>query len=217
MMEVRKGAPSLFKYLKHKHAAALIESGTLQVGTLYGFQDEERYGKEIGDKAEGIRTVYSDEDFDIDHVPEFARGTLVRNPNGFKNIQFRGIEFRLERTSPNLYIYSTCAAFDRSLLSQLDRDVCVEIHDVHLFFTAVTSHLKNAGIASELLHLGPCQYRPRREHHSVETKQHPAIVKAPEYSHQREVRAVWQPLSDHVEPVLVTVPEVCQAVKPAVA
>jgi hypothetical protein len=207
-----RGAPSLFKYLMRDHAEALVETGELRISTLYDLQDEERYGDEIGDKEEGLRTVYSDEDFDIDHVPEFARGTLIQ-PQGHKNVEFRGIEFRLDRTSPNLYTYSTCQIYERRLLLEFKYDACVEILDTYLFFTEVTRQLKSAGYASELLHLGPCHYQPRREHHSVETKFHPAMVKAPKYSHQREVRAVWQPSSDNVKPVLLTVPEVRQAVK----
>lgn len=213
MVQPKLGSPNLFKYLMRDDAEALLSTGALRIATLFEFQDVERYGPEIGEESEGVRTVYSDEDFDIEHVPEFARGTLIHNPEGHKNIRFQGIQFSLDRRSPNLYIYSTCAVFERELLSQLGRDVCVEILDTYLFFSAVTRHLNTAGIATELLYLGPCVYRPRREHHSVETSCHPAILKAPEYSHQREVRAVWQPSGPDVNPVVVVVPELTKTVR----
>ena len=89
----------------------------------------------------------------------------------------------------------------------------LEIFDVPLFFKAVTEQLKLDGLATTLLHLGPCAYRNREEHHSVETRLHPAIVKAPEYWYQREVRAIWQPAGSKIEPVVMEIPGVRPAVR----
>ena len=47
----------------------------------------------------------------------------------------------------------------------------------------------------------------------MKTRLHPAIVKAPEYSYQREVRAIWQPAGSEIEPVVMEIPGVRPAVR----
>ncbi len=207
-----KGATYLYKYLTRAYAEKMVETGEVRVATLYEFQNTEQYGDERGDNAEGRRTVYSTESFDERTIPAFAKDTLIKNPLGVP-FKVQNVELRLERQSPNLYIYSTCQVFDRALFPQFKCDACVLIRDAQRFFIAITEHLKTAGLVSELLHVGPCRYQPRLEHHTVETALHPALVKDPKHAHQREVRALWQPATDKVEPVVVVVPEVKRAVQ----
>jgi len=73
-----------------------------------------------------------------------------------------------------------------------------------LFANALTQCLKKLGIIRGKWIIAPCQYISRHlEESDPKTTVHPALIKDPKYQDQKEVRILWWPVEENINPVTV--------------
>ncbi len=211
--------PILYKYLRKEHALSFIKAGTVKVGTLYGYRNVERHGTEIGDHKEGTKvTICTDpaKSFaDVETHPILSK--FIRAAPGAQ-ININNAQFRIEELSPNYYIYSMAEHLDPDIARNMGYDACLVINQPQLFLLSIDECLRPVTGVKDKFILERCQYTSRtqlfsREHNifpNIEHQVHPALIKDGNYSYQKEVRAIWEPMSVGIEPIIIQCP---QAVK----
>jgi hypothetical protein len=193
--------PVLYKYMKKKHAKLLLEQGSLRVGTLYEFRNEEKHGQEIGDNKEGTKSAYmqvENETWSTSNQPEFSKSFFNLGSGGSLNIS--GITLEKPQNSPDFYIYCTTYEFDESAMRDFGYDVCIEIEQPEKFFKCISKYLKHK---AKYQGSYKCKYQPRRLPHNHDSGVHPSLVKEAEYSYQKEIRSIWMPTKQNIEPIII--------------
>jgi hypothetical protein len=198
----------LYKYLPSQYANALAHNGVVQIGTLLGFRDEEKYGEEIGDKEEGSFTEFSllDGELKPEEMNEVQKAVVgVGNRATFSNCIAA-----VKRESPDLYIYSTSKVFSLNLMRTISKDyaekydACVKITNPTKFFELISEKIKELAKYEAIL---PCVYMEKHIHHE-KAKPHPALIKAKKYSYQDEFRTIWSSNSEgKISSTILTIPE----------
>jgi len=201
----------LYKYLPLQYANSLANSGVIQIGTLLGFRDEEKYGEEIGDKEEGAFTEFSllNGKLKPEEMNEVQKAA-VGNSNG---VTFTNCVAAVKRESPDLFIYSTSKVFSLDLMRTISKDytekydACVKITNPDKFFELISETIKDLA-KYEVIH--PCIYMQKHIHHE-KAKPHPALIKAKKYSYQDEYRTIWSPISGgKIGSKILTIPELAK-------
>ena len=192
----------LYKYMSATAAEELLSHGRIRVGTLYEYRDTVEHSREVADRLEGRRQIVVDV-AGADAVEQVDRA--VRDHGLARETDVRVVEndrrhVVVEAHSRNLFLFSASHRCDHELMSSLEHDTCVAIHRPDAFFRALTASLP--GIQRflgfrDVIYEDP--HRPER----TDAGLHPAFFKGIEYSHQAEVRALWEPLACDIEPVVV--------------
>ncbi|MEZ8470771.1 hypothetical protein AB6D20_007280 [Vibrio splendidus] len=193
--------PLLYKYMKKEHAKLLLEQGSLRIGTLYEFRDEEKHGKEVGDNKEGTKSAYMEvdnEQWSPSNQPEFSKSFFNLGTNGSINIS--GVTLERPQNSPDFYIYCTTYEFDESAMRDFGYDTCIEIEQPEKFFKCISKSLKHK---ANYQGSHRCKYQPRRLPHNLDSGVHPSLVKEVEYAYQKEVRSIWVPTKQNIEPIII--------------
>ena len=185
---------TIYKHLPLKYAKLLVHSGSIKIGTLYSYRNIEELGNEVGDNNEGLAFEYS--------YDKVAKKGDQLNPLESKAIKVgpgmvvanNYIERR--HTSSNYYIFCASLSNEPSILEKLNRDYpkdkydsCVEITNLKKFVSDLTAAF---GAEAEFIGCFPCTYI-NRKYHYTKTIPHPAVIKSPRYSYQKEVRLIWKP------------------------
>lgn len=205
------GLHTIYKYLPLEFAERLVHSGNLKIGTLLGYQNIEELGSEIGDKDEGISIEFS-------HDKEAKTGDRL-NPLESAAIKVgpgmivMGNYIEKRHFSPNLYLFCASLSYDKSILKKLNEDypedkydACVKITNLKDFVEEVNTVLSDKG---RFIGCFQCTYIDRKFHYT-EKRLHPAIIKDPRYSYQKEVRLIWEPKNkkNHTDPEYLTIPNI---------
>jgi hypothetical protein len=207
-----KAVQVLYKYLKRKYAEPLVCRGTIRLGSLQEYQDEdeERHGTVIGDREEGVKRLYDDPAFaTAETLSPFASPIVHSVIHGVRGpgVAFVNCVFTQEYVSANCWLYCTSARLSAQLMKEFGCDACVRLDDPATFFEAIFNELKRRGRAHGCK-VFDCIYRERNQHYSADDGVHPAALKDPRYASQREVRAAFFPVNLPIERFLdVTVPE----------
>ena len=201
---------SLYKYLPLTCAELLSNSGCIKIGTLHSYRNTEEFGSEIGDINEGEVSKYS-------HDKDAKRGDelnplekqVIKVGHGMV-VENNYVETFLQ--SPNCYIFCASLSYEKAILEKLNRDypedkydACVEIKNIKNFVNEITS-----AFSGQVKFVGyfNCAYIGRK-HHYAKTIPHPAIIKDPRYSYQKEVRFIWEPKENNkIEPVCFTIKQI---------
>jgi hypothetical protein len=191
----------LYKFMSRRYADAALRSGDFRIGTLFDFRRAEHYGAQVGDAGEGTierhRKVIEDK-WSAETVPDFGRGLFNFDEGGF--VTFKNLTMIYHEGVPNYYIYSTCSALDRDVMASLGYDSCLVIVQPSLFFQALSHRLRHRAVFEDVR---PCVYTDRTLMEGESPRFHPALVKPKTFSNQKEVRAVWKPLTTDIAPILV--------------
>jgi hypothetical protein len=212
---------ALYKYMMKEHLRAFMARGSLKIGTLYEYRETENYGPVIGDAQEGNQTTA----FEIpsggtvnlmDDSPEavFLREYFpgINGARRDMHIEFEeGCEFHFNNASPNLFIYCTTSRFDADVMKEFGYDACLEIVNTGKFLQEVTRKIRHHGSFNEQLRI---VYAERTTTWKKPHLEHPATMKALEYSYQNEVRAIWTPIKVGCEPLFVDVPRAVKYCRP---
>jgi hypothetical protein len=183
----------------------MIREGTLRLGTLYDYRALEEHGQQRGDSEEGRRTVWSHDKSSkpLDQLNPLEQ-KAIRIPLGSGTVEGNYLE--REEQSINAWIFCASIVFDMSIARRLsadcdeDYDACVEILKPESLCELISACLRSK---ARFVAFQECVYADRRQHYA--NAPHPAILKDPRYAYQREVRAIWQPISDTlIQPELVT-------------
>jgi len=207
----------LFKFLKRKHATSLLGQGQVRIGTLYEYRNAEIYSGKIHDDDEGRKQidVYFDsveltaDELAVFGIPIGGKGKMILNDTTIS----------LRQDSPNCYIFPTASAFFSDTLIQAvsdSKDACIMIKDPDSFFNTLSQGFDSGTYIGAF----KCLYGDRlinltwddREYVKVLSSVPAAIIKPSKYAVQKEVRAIWLPNDQHVEPVIRTVPDITGSV-----
>lgn len=177
----------LVKYGVREHIDQFFRDGTVQIGTVRSY-DTATHGSMIGDDEEGL----SFQTITDDTVHLFrARGDNV--PAFFGAPGCSGNVAMQTNVSFNYAIYSLSYVLHRDLCRDFsaDYDAAFFIDCPIVFFYELTKAFSASGLINEAIfqHVDDIQYSSRAlapEDEIVE-----ALVKPPQYAHQREVRGLW--------------------------
>ncbi len=120
---------SIYKYMASEHAARMLAEGTIRLGTLHTYRNEEELGPEVGDKDEGTVDLKKSGFTVVDtagprSIPAFFRDGLSVDPGSRLQIIARdGIGRRFE--DPDCWIYCTSKHFDRDQMISMGYDTCI--------------------------------------------------------------------------------------------
>lgn len=163
--------PPLFRFTKRKWANIFFRTGQLRLGTLFDYAKNESYGDAIHDRHEGYCAFILPKDQPIDGIP-VTRLTLARN---------------------NLLLCFTDKYAD-AMYEEFNADCCIIIHDMR-FFTCIDNVLRND--FTELL-MRRVNYIDKKKWDSMpRVDDFAGITKDVKFSHQMEVRALWEPVKPH--------------------
>lgn len=184
----------LYKYTKKEFADAMLRKGTFRVGTLYEYQKME--AAEIGDCDEGKKCYSIDESnrseaFQIitDHDPAVAirlRTALANHDAAEENVILGIINM-----APDSYLFSTTKVVDEEVMRKFGYDACIEISKPDRFFKSLCKAMHPYAIRGIL---GACVYQNRWNSLEMQSPVLGDLMKGTEFSHQQEVRALWEPI-----------------------
>jgi len=196
--------PVFYKYMKQEYVDAFLQEGLLRIGTLYEYRDIEKHGQHIGDDQEGLKFIehdYGKVDWRGPHdVPEELKDTLTMEPGGQIDIRFVS---RNTVGSPDYYLFCVAWEFSATVMREFGYDSCVRIDNPACFLHEINGVMWDQHAAKALFWRW-CEYTLRKESHDNQTDIPPAIVKSPQFAHQKEVRAIWEPSEKEIRPLLVT-------------
>lgn len=203
----------LYKYMSETFGTALLQYGSFQIGTLYGYRRSE-LARGISDPTEGRMTVRIDIDeahFETESdVPKrlATQGILELAPGAkVMNMRLSDIHTRMRWTSQDLYLWCASSELSRQAMQSVGgATMCIEISNLIDFFEVLSRH-----VPAEFRGTFPVEYRER----VVDWKDsvHPALIKEDvSFMPQREVRAIWKPINMHARLAEIRgwAPELCK-------
>ncbi len=201
----------LYKFTKRK----FVDSASFRFGTLYDFRREEKYGTEIGDRAEGTSRFHQEV---FHYWEEFDPHILLRTqPFGYayaKGREADGLKrYTLSITSQDLLIFCVSEVFDEGLFSAFNADVCLEISDWPKFAEALVSSLH---LPVEKFHVEHCSYLDKDFFAASRGLPSLPYWKEPRYEYQNEHRLCVSVAMDPIHPVTTTSPDalkLCNIIK----
>jgi hypothetical protein len=191
----------LYKYLNKHYAELLLKRGKIRLGTLYEYRDVEKHGAVIGDQGEGKKSIYlsiQDEIWTSKSQPEFGKSFF--NLGEDVSLQLQGITLEKPQESPNYYLFCTTEEFNHKIMLEFGYDCCIIIERPKQFFSAITHSIRHK---AKFVGVYRCQYISRRVPHNRDHGMHPAIIKDPCYRNQKEVRAMWRPIKNNIQSIII--------------
>ena len=192
--------------MERKWAYKFLKEGSLRIGNLHSFRDEEAHGSEVGDSLEGIKQVKSNSLTYIDtgkpeRIPYWMKQKInVQEPNRLVIHARDGMGSRY--SDPDSYIFCVTDVFDKRSMVEMGYSCSILINDSDAFFKAITMKLKNK---AEFWGAAKCVYRSR-EVEDTEDKIPASFIKEKRYKHQNEVRGLWLPKTNQaISPINIKV------------
>ncbi|MCK1789664.1 hypothetical protein [Pseudomonas violetae] len=219
---------SLYRYSEKKWSNALIERGSIRVGTLQDFRKTE-HKPGISDPFEGTkRLLHEIDDWDLDDEvngsPSYhakateLMGMFSIGPNT-GGIRFTGCSSERVVEVPNCFIYCTSHRLHKDVMSQFEgADSCVEIYRLQNFYECLTAAI-NKRVPVRWGGLRDVRYASRTEIcNGNDFGETPTWLKGEDFAGQYEARAVWHPMNPHepLEPFAMEIPELsrfCRKIK----
>ncbi len=198
---------TLYKFLPREYVRAFKKSGSLRIGTLHDFRRTE-HGSEIGDTEEGEITLTTGDEtavYDSKHLApeqEWQRPHMEERfgGQGIKLVASGGIHHRV--SASNSYLFCTGLEYDWKTIDEPSYNACFRIDDPESFCQV---------LCAEIPDIESGYYYGKVEYHQKTTLGHnypgfhPALVKDPSYSHQKEFRFMFKPInaSMTLEPLII--------------
>ena len=203
--------------MEREWAEALVNAGSIRIGTLADFRKEEAHGAGIGDEGEGTISHVSGPSWspsgDVD-LPGLKLRGVPPNTIRFSNIGFRG------QTDALILCFT---ADPRAIGFPAEYNAIVEIPDAARFVETVTRSLRRNGHDMTFVALKRCLYSDRENRLDQSTTSDEWYRKPPRFAEQVEYRAAWSPaalLEDAVitappaiSPITLVEPELCSLVR----
>ena len=202
---------TLFKYVRARHLKDILEHGRFRLGTLYEYRDIEEHGQAIGDADEGKhRTAFTSAnrtDFNLQdgsQAAQFFRGHITPDNHlaGIRRmVLLPGTKVIAEAQAPDMFVFCASTIFDKALMVEFGYDACIRIEAPHRFFSAISHAIRHQ---ARFVTFSEVVYRDRETSHLNPHTIHPALMKGLDYSRQAEVRALWEPLRENIQPLFVS-------------
>jgi hypothetical protein len=207
----------LYKYLEPRRADAMIQAGSMRIGTLNVYRELEAGDTERGDVGEGTRILHSDDRPRVYNSTAELPRVLQRISCGPGGLATNGPNaIVIQNRIPDVYMYCVTETFDPAVMEAFG-SACVSIEHPDEFFTAVDRELRTRlsglGLSVNAWAIDRCFYGARRQNYHTEIPVHECFIKPPHYQHQAEVRAVWQPANLPIVPIAFECPAATQCCK----
>ena len=169
----------LYKYTKKEFAERFFDNGELLIGTIYDFQDEAKYGSKIGDSKEGWRKIIS-----LNGEPVFLKGNCI-----------------------NAFTYCVSDRLDRNIAEDFESNCVIQINSIEFFkiLTSIISSKMNIFSTIDFVkymddeeiiqHTRNLWNGARKISDVNRFSVKFSRLKERRFSHQSEIRAIWEPLS----------------------
>lgn len=199
MLDLKIGP--MYKYTKRKYAMQLINLGVLRVGTLHDYQSA-GHGNGISDSTEGTKTLTHSavkplviEDGhrgDMKVLDDFG---ITVEPGGRFYAYGANVEMIRNQSTANCFVYCVSSIASKEVMAEFEgTDTCIEITDIQAFLEILTQTLTSV-CPVKFVEFNSVEYTERQSKwHPKYQATHPAWIKDPGYSKQKEWRAIWRPL-----------------------
>jgi hypothetical protein len=183
----------LYKAMERRYAQSLVEHGRIRIGTLNDYKRTEHLHEAISDNSEGKKTIrvglYSS-DHPEDHSTHIEK-LIGKKFKGFKGVYVTDSNFT--EYAPDCPVFCFAESVD-GLRKHVDPqyDCLITFERVKEFSRIVCIALCALGLPIKRVICAPCVYRPRTMDSYGDKNEHPAFIKDPKYSGQREVRLMWR-------------------------
>ncbi|GAB2466524.1 hypothetical protein GCM10011375_32750 [Hymenobacter qilianensis] len=204
--------PKIYKYISSQFAGAMLDSGTIRVGTIYSYRKDENI--EVGDSGEGVLTVerrlpdFTGANVSSKDIPAGVFPVFFSEGTTFSKVIIQDNYVHNDRNYPDVYIYCTTKEPNKDVMKSFGADTCVEIADNHKFHTLIAEEMMYSKKLIHGLYLHKsCIYEGRIvTRDSLDNY----WMKEPRHIHQREVRLVMPPkeVGSTIEPVLISNPDI---------
>ncbi|MCJ2376416.1 hypothetical protein LNL84_06160 [Vibrio sp. ZSDZ34] len=188
----------MYRYSINQFSSLLTVFGGIRVGTLHDFRKSE-HKRGIADPQEGKKTVQHCIDKETitigDRSSKTARAAKEFNIiGGSGTATFENVTFSKTFNSPDFFILCSSYEKSKSVMSQFEgADTCVQITDPLSFYKELTI-LLNSITPVVFLGVHRVTYKERiEEWNGTSWGADPTLLKEPEFSKQKEVRAIWAP------------------------
>ncbi len=210
--------------LGKEHLDLFLINGSLKIGTLHEYRNEEDLGTVIGDHREGLHItgLNSPNGREIDllsNAPEteyFRKHVLRQDQQNskVKIVMEEGANLVAHTNSPNYYIYCVTSNYVKDVMAEFACDRCIEISNPAKFFKEVSRVIRHKADYEGYFEV---VYGSKSTDHLNPHKTHPALMKETKYINQAEVRAIWRPRKEPKGSLFIKVPKAtkyCIAPKP---
>jgi hypothetical protein len=199
----------IFKNMKAHHASSLLRDGVLRIGTLYEFRDVEKHGTVIGDDEEGVKRRYSrlNGRYTNETATEIVKKFIDIGPGA--DVSLEDCTFTDQEESPDCYMFCATQEYSAKVMAQFNADTCIAIENEQEFYKALTRAInRETGNKNRFWGQHRCTYTSRNVKYEEDHGIPGALIKGKKYEEQKEVRAIWQPPSNTIQPVIIKCPEV---------
>ena len=193
---------------------SFFKRGSIKIGTLYEYRNEEELGNVVGDDLEGVHIteLHSPEGRKInlvDNSPEsnYFRKHILRPDQQASNVKIimeAGASLIAHTNSPDSYIYCLTSNYDEKVMKEFECDRCIEIFDPQKFFKAISKVIRHKGTFDGVHEIS---YGSKTTDHLNPHEIYPALLKAQKYANQSEIRAIWTPKKKLRGSLFVNVPK----------
>lgn len=197
----------LFKFTEAQYAHAMVDRGSIRIGTLFDFRNQQAHRYSIGDWQEGDPHALAI----FDHLelrpgeppPPFLGGVFEPDPGGPTTFEQLVVEKR--GTDQDFFVVCVSAEYSTTLLTQAGYDACVRINNPRGFFQALTNAIEDR-VSEWSVH--PCTYGVRHGPYGPAHDTPTVWVKDARFGGQSEVRAVWTPKAYPIQPFSIEIPDI---------
>lgn len=208
----------LYKHLESVHADALIKKGSIRIGTLYEYRDQEKHGEGVLDREEGIFRTHGRRSghFDETNVDTYMSNFI--NIEGGGRAYIENAELILRESFSNAWVYCVSESEDKIVSAELSSnyDACVELIDPDRFSKEIKKFLSRrfGYIRIDKSDWLRCQYVGRDLEENDQMREVPFLLKEESFSHQKEVRALFLPKKEiEIKPLVVGIPNLKKYVR----
>jgi hypothetical protein len=186
-----------YKYGEGQWIDALTEAGSVRIGTLWDFRRIEHKAG-IADPDEGKKSVFHPMQREMLRAGSPTAAFFGFNIDPGVAATFTNCSFEREEGSPDLFIYCLATRFARSVRRQFpDADACAGVMSLGGFVAALTMELHKRVPVRHLV-TSRVVYEERKQFwRGIHPSAHPALIKAPSFRPQAELRIIWAPLASN--------------------
>jgi hypothetical protein len=208
LQKVSKPLVRVFKYTKEIYALAMLEKGSIRLGTLYEYRASEN--EQIQDVEEGI--FYGQQHYEHHIGPLTGIAKELFDAGSVEGIEYTDVSFEKRIEVPNVNIYCTTLEGSQKVMEEFEAEACIEIFDYESFVRAIVVALMRKGLSRGQAFTDKCMYEGRNAPYDQLNADRVPIaywLKNPFYNPQKEQRTLFPPSPNRpIEPVYLDVPEI---------
>ena len=208
----RTGSIRLMKYLPPKWAMAMVERGSIRLGTLHDYRRQEELGDARGDSTEGTAVFHERVEqamYSPTNPPSAFVGAMLQGAHlQASALDIRNSDFSMPASAPNVLIYCVSKGKSERVAREFG-PACVEISDLHEFAKRVAKVVEQH-LPGSWLRVADCIYTDeRRVAPDAELDMNVVFLKPTRQAYQQEVRFAWYPRAGvEVHALTLEIPEV---------